>query len=102
MAAEMINTVLKAESVARMEEENAQIKADAILDSAKKRSADLYEAIVSAAQSEATLLITEAKELSDEIIKQAESIAKLRERKVISETEKKYPDMIKLILNNLV
>ena len=101
MAAEMINEVLKAENNARSAEAAARKKADDMLFLAEKKSRDIYETIVKQGNSEASLIITEAQELTGEIIKQAESIAKLRERKVISEVEKRYPEMISLVLESI-
>ena len=101
MAAEMINKVLKAESKARINEENAKSQAEAIIKAAEEKSADIYNTIVKQAESEASLLVTEAHDLTDEIVKQAASIAKLRERKVISDMEKKYPEMISLLFKSL-
>lgn len=101
MAAEMINKVLQAESKARINEENAKSQAEAIIKAAEEKSADIYNTIVKQAESEASLLVTEAHDLTDEIVKQAASIAKLRERKVISDMEKKYPEMISLLFKSL-
>ena len=53
-------------------------------------------------ESEASLAVTQAHDLADEIIKQAETLSKLRERKVISETEKLYSEMIKKVIENIV
>lgn len=101
MAAEMINEVLRAEGIARRNELKAKKQADEIVSAAEKKSRDIFDTIVRQGESEAALIITEAQELTGEIIKQAESIAKLRERKVISEVEKRYPDMIEFVIDSL-
>ena len=101
MAAEMINEVLRAESIARSNELKAKKQAEEIVSAAEKKSRDIFETIVKQGESEASLIITEAHGLTDEVIKQAESIARLRERKVISEVEKKYPEMISLVIGSL-
>ena len=101
MAAEMINEVLRAENKARADESHAKKKADEIISEAEKKSRVFYDTIVRQGESEAALIITEAQELTGEIIKQAESIAKLRERKVIANVEKRYPDMISVVLDTI-
>ena len=101
MAAEMINKVLQAEGKARAEEQKAKAQADAIIKAAEEKSADIYDTIVKQAESEASLIVTEAHDLTEEIVKQAASIAKLRERKVISDIEKEYPQMISLVFISL-
>lgn len=102
MAAEMISAVLKAENEAHANEEKARLKARQIVEAAEVKSRDLYDAIIRQAESEASLAVTQAHDLADEIIKQAEALSKLRERKVISETEKLYSEMIKKVIENIV
>lgn len=102
MAAEIINTVLKAESAAKKEEAKAAEQKEAIISAAKQKAQDLYDFNIKQAQSEAALAVTQAQETAQGILKQAETLAKLREKKVISETEKRYGELIKTVLDHLV
>ena len=54
------------------------------------------------AENEAMLILSEAELSCEGTLSQAEKLAKLRERKVISETEKHYDECIRLIFDNLV
>lgn len=102
MASEMVNAVLKAEAAAKNAEKAASIKAEKIIEEAEKKAKYFEIAAVEQAQSEAKLILTEADYTVNGIIKQAESLAVLREKKVISDTEKKYVEAIQLVLDNLV
>ena len=83
MAYDMIKTVLQAESLARKSEEEARQQAQAILESARETAASLEEAALSQAQ------------------KQANKLADMREKKVIADTEKRYDEAIRLVLDHL-
>lgn len=102
MAADLINAVLKAENSARRGEAAARAEAEKITEAAKQKAKGVTDAVLQQAESEALLISSEAELTADGIIKQAERLARLRERKVISETEKRYEECIKLVLDNLV
>lgn len=102
MASEMIGEILKAEAAARKTEAAAQREAEQIIDAAKKQAQIFCKAAIEQAKSEAALAVSEAELTADGIIKQANKLAALREKKVISEMEKKYGTAIELCLKNIV
>lgn len=102
MAADMINTVLKAEAEARKQVEAARNQADEIIRNAKQKADEIKVVALKQAENEAVLIVSEAELSCDGTLSQAEKLAKLRERKVISETEKQYDECIRLILDHLV
>ncbi|MGN1194588.1 MAG: hypothetical protein ACI4SB_03815 [Acutalibacteraceae bacterium] len=102
MAADMINTVLKAEAEARKQIEAAKNQADEIIKNAKQKADEIKVVTLKQAENEAVLILSESELSTEGTLSQAEKLAKLRERKVISETEKHYDECIKLILDNLV
>ena len=53
------------------------------------------------AKYDANMLIAKADEDAEGIMKQAEKLAELREKKVITENEKKYEDAIKKIIESI-
>ena len=97
MASEMIQEILKAEAAARKSESAAQDEAREIIEYANSRADALYNAALETAKSEAALFVSEA----EGIVKQANRLADLREKKVISEMEKKYDEAIDLVLKNI-
>ncbi len=101
MVSEMMNEILKAEKRAAEKEAQAQKEAERILSEAKRQADIFHKAVLEQAESEAAVLISEAKLSAEGVIKQAESLAALREKKVISDTEKKYEDAIVLVLENI-
>ena len=101
MASEMIQEILKAEAAARKSESAAQDEAREIIEYANSREDALYNAALETAKSEAALFVSEAELTAEGIVKQANRLADLREKKVISEMEKKYDEAIDLVLKNI-
>lgn len=102
MAADMINAVLRAEAEARKCEQAAKAQAEEILKNAGKKAEEIKVVTLKQAENEAVLIISEAELSCEGTLAQAEKLTKLRERKVISETEKQYDECIRLILEHLV
>lgn len=102
MAADMINTVLKAEAEAKKQKNAAEKQAAQIIEAAKAKAEEIETVALKQAENEAVLIISEAELSGEGTLSQAETLAKLRERKVISETEKQYDECIKLVLDSLV
>ena len=102
MAADMINTVLKAEAEARKQEQTAKNQADEIVKNAVRKAEEMKVVTLKQAENEAMLILSEAELSCEGTLSQAEKLAKLRERKVISETEKHYDECIRLIFDSLV
>lgn len=101
MASEMISEILKAEAAARKSEAAAIKEAEGIIEYANSQADSLYSAALETAKSEAALLVSEAELTAQGITKQAERLASLREKKVISEIEKEYDKAIDLVLKNI-
>ena len=101
MASEMIQEILKTEAAARKSESAAQDEAREIIEYAHSRADALYNAALETAKSEAALFVSEAELTAEGIVKQANRLADLREKKVISEMEKKYDEAIDLVLKNI-
>ena len=101
MASEMIGEILKAESAARKSEAAAQKEADEIIDYANEQADIFFRAALETAKSEAALLVSEAEIAAEGTLKQANRLADLREKKVISKMEKKYDKAIDLVLKEI-
>lgn len=101
MASEMIQEILKAESAARKNETAAKKEAEQIVEYAQSQADVFYKAALETARSEAALSVSEAELTAEGIIRQASRLADLREKKVISEMEKKYDKAIDLVLKNI-
>lgn len=101
MASEMIGEILKAESAARKNEAAAQKEADEIIDYANEQADIFFRAALETAKSEAALLVSEAEIAAQGTLKQANRLADLREKKVISKMEKKYDKAIDLVLKEI-
>ena len=64
-------------------------------------AASLESAALEQAQNEAKLVLSEAQYAADGILKQANKLAEMREKKVIAETEKRYEEAIALVIDHL-
>ncbi len=98
----MINEILRAEKRAADKEKQAEAESERIIKEAQKQADVFYNAAISQAESEAAVIVSEAKLSAEGVIKQAEGLAALREKKVINNTEKKYDDAIALVLESIV
>lgn len=97
MAAEMINAVLKAEAVAKKEETKATKIAEEIRLQAKLEAEVIYEKKINQANIKAEEIIRKAIDDADGYVKQANTLADLRERKMISDSEKNYRELIEMV-----
>ena len=102
MAAEMVKAVMKAEAQGRAMEAEAKKTVEKMLADAEIQSEIIIKSTLEQANSQANIILSDAEYSSNGIIKQAEKLAELRERKSISDTEKKYEMAIKLILDEIV
>ena len=102
MAAEMIKEILKTETQGRNEEAKARKKAEEIIQNAKIQSDIIIKTAVEQAENEAAIILSDAEYSSDGVIKQANKLAALREKKSIADTEKQYADAIKLIFDEIL
>ena len=102
MAADMIKTVLAAESAGKELEAAAMKKAEKMLSDAKIQADIIVRTAVEQAEREANIILSDAEYSSAGVVKQAEKLAELRERKSIADTEKLYEKAIKMIFDELL
>lgn len=102
MAAEMVKTVMKAEAQGRMLENEARKNVDKLIADAEIQAEIIYNSTVEQAQKQANIILSDAEYSANGIIKQAEKLAELRERKSISDTEKRYTEAISLVFEAIV
>ena len=101
MALDLIKSVLQAEAAADDRQKAAAQQSDAILEEARRTAQIMEQATLQQAQNEAQMILSEADYTADGILKQAEKLSDMRRGKVISTTEKKYDEAIRLILDTI-
>ncbi len=101
MAAQMVKTVMKAEAQGRELEAQAMKTAEKMIKDAEIQAEILVKASVEQAYSQANIILSEAEYSAAGVIKQAEKLAELREKKSIADTEKQYEMAIKLVLDEI-
>ncbi len=102
MAREMIQTVLDAETRGReMEAETAE-KAAKLISDAEIQAGIIIKASTDQATSQAQLIISEAQYTCEGILRQAEKLAELREKKSIADTEKQYEAAMSMIFEEIL
>ena len=102
MAAELIKSVLAAETKGRQMEAEARKKAEKLIADAKIQADIIIKTSVEQAEKQAHLIISDAKYQSSGQVKQAEKLAEMREKKSIADTEKQYETAIKMIYEELL
>ena len=102
MAIEMVKTVMKAEAQGRHLENEARKNVEKLIADAEIQAEIIYNTSVEQARNQANLILSDAEYTANGIIKQAEKLAELRERKSISDTEKRYVEAIKIVLEEIV
>ena len=102
MAADMIKTVMKAEAQGRMLEGEAKKNVEKLIADAEIQAELIFNSSFEQARKQANLILSDAEYSANGIIKQAEKLAELRERKSISDTEKRYKEAIGLIFEEIV
>ena len=101
MAYDLIKPVLQAEAAANDRQAAAAKQADAILDEARRTAQILEQATLQQAQNEAQMILTKAETEVKSTLNQAKSLADLRRKAVITESQKKYDEAIRLILETI-
>lgn len=102
MAADMIKTVLAAESAGREMEQKASKAAEKMISDAEIQCSIIVKSAVEQAEKEANIILSDAEYSAVGIVKQAEKLAELREKKSISDTEKLYDKAIEMIFDKLL
>lgn len=102
MASDMIKTVLAAENAGKEMEANALKQAEKMLSDAKIQANIIIKTSVEQAEKEANIILSDAEYSSVGVVKQAEKLAELRERKSITDTEKLYDVAIKMVFDKIL
>ena len=102
MAADMIKEILKAESQAKEIEAKASKVGEKILQNAKIQADIIIKTAVEQAENQANIILSDAEYSSDGVIKQANKLALMREKKSITDTEKQYEDAIEKIFQEIL
>lgn len=102
MAAQMVKTVMKAEAQGREMEAQAAKAAEKMLSDAQIQAEIIIKTSVEQAYNQANIILSDAEYTAAGIIKQAEKLAELREKKSITDTEKQYETAIKMVFDELV
>ncbi len=102
MAAEMIKTILGIEAQAKANELKAEKDAEKIIQNAKMQADIIIKSTVEQANNEANIILSDAEYSASGVLKQANKLAALREKKSISDTEKQYQDAIKFVFDEIM
>ena len=102
MAAEMIKEILKAEAQANEAEAKASKIAEKIIQNARIQSDIIIKTAVEQAVNQANIILSDAEYSSDGVIKQANKLALMREKKSIADTEKQYEDAIGKVFQEIL
>ncbi len=98
----MIKEILKTEAQGKNEEAKARKSAEKIIQNAKIQSDIIIKTAVEQAENEAAIILSDAEYSAGGVIKQANKLAALREKKSISDTEKQYSEAIRLIFDEIL
>lgn len=102
MAAEIIKEILKTETQGKEKERLAVKESEKIIQNAKIQAGIIISSAIEQAENEANIILSDAEYSSEGVLKQADKLASLREKKSISGTEKQYEDAIKLVFSTIV
>ena len=102
MAADMVKTIMNTEAQGREMEALAKKTVEKMVADAKIQAEIIIKTSIDQAKNQANIILSDAEYSANGIIKQAEKLAELREKKSISDTEKQYEQAIKIIMNELV
>ncbi len=102
MAADMVKAIMKAEATGREMESVAEKTVEKMVFDAHIQAEIIINTAVEQARNQANIILSDAEYSANGIIKQAEKLAELREKKSISDTEKQYENAIGLILEEIV
>lgn len=102
MAAEMIKEILKAEAQAKEAEKKAEKIGEKIIQNAKIQADIIIKNAVDQAVNQANIIMSDAEYSSDGVMKQANKLALMREKKSIADTEKLYDTAIKKVFEEIL
>lgn len=101
MAADMIKTVMQAEAQGRALEAEAAKAAEKMINDAHIQANIIIKSSIEQAHSQANIIISDAEYTANGTITQAEKLAEMREKKTISDTEKRYDYAIGLVFDEI-
>lgn len=102
MAADLVKTVLDAESEASNQIDDARDEGKRLIEFTGNRAVEYARELRSQAKAKADALIQQAEESAQGEVKKSEKVAELRIRKLISDTEPLYPQAIDAIILHLL
>lgn len=102
MAADLIKTILAAEAEGNELQKQANKKAAKLISDAEIQADIILRTTIDQAHNQANLILSEAEYSAAGIIKQAEKLAELREKKSIADIEKQYETAIQMIFEMLL
>lgn len=101
MATEMVKAIMKAEATGREMESVAAKTVEKMLCDAEIQAQIIIKSAIDQAENQANIILSDAEYSANGIIKQAEKLAELREKKSIADTEKQYEHAIRLVFDNI-
>ncbi len=101
MAADMLKEALNAENLSREAAKRATDEVERLKVEAEEKGKKLILEAKKQAESRANIILSDARYSAEGVIKQAEKLAEMREKKSIADTEKLYDEAIKLIFEEL-
>ena len=102
MATEMIKVILNTEAQAKSDEVKAKKMAEKIIQNAKIQADIIIKSSVDQANNEANIILSDAEYSANGVLKQANKLAVLREKKSNSDTEKQYEDAIRFVFDEIL
>lgn len=99
MAAEIIKEILKTEAKAKENERKAEKMAEKIIQNAKIQADIIVKTALEQAENQVGIILSDAEYSSEGVIKQANKLALLREKKSIADTEKQYDEAIEKVFD---
>lgn len=102
MAADMIKEILKSEAQGKEAEKKAVKAGEKIIQNAKIQADIIIKTAIEQAENQANIILSDAEYSSTGVIKQANKLALMREKKSIADTEKQYEDAIKLVFEEIL
>ncbi len=102
MAADMVKEILAAEAAGKELEAKAVKASEKMLSDAKIQADIIIRTAIEQAEKEANIILSDAEYSSVGVVRQAEKLAELRERKSIADTEKLYEKAIKMVFDELL
>ena len=102
MAADMVKEILRTEAEGKEAEKKAEKVGQKIIQNAKIQADIIIKTAVEQAENQASIILSDAEYSSAGVIKQANKLALMREKKSITDTEKQYDDAIKLVFSEIL